>query len=36
MQHPDISRAIMQDRVRRMREEAKAAAKAAKAKGRNR
>ncbi|MBA9007701.1 hypothetical protein HNR21_006583 [Actinomadura cellulosilytica] len=32
--HPDMSKAIINDRVRRMREEAKAAAKAAKAKGR--
>ncbi|REE98598.1 hypothetical protein DFJ69_4090 [Thermomonospora umbrina] len=36
MNHPDISRAIMQDRVRRYREEAKAARRAAKAKARNR
>jgi hypothetical protein len=36
MHHPDISKAIMNDRIRRMREEAKAASKAAKAKGRNR
>lgn len=36
MHHPDMSRAIMQDRVRRMREEAKAARQAAKAKARRR
>lgn len=33
MQHPDVSKAIINDRVNRFRAEAKAARRAAKAKG---